>query len=137
MSHLGKRLVNGIVLNIKDTYLEKQELKEIIDIIDEKPVLNKEQINLIHFMRDNYLCTYLDAYKVMMPPQLKLSKNKRYNFRKKYIIKELKVDTIAERNILNKFKDKSYLKPSEITNKRALKLLLDKNIFRIKEERNI
>ena len=72
----GNRLVNGIVLNIKDKYEESIDLKEIIDLIDDKPVLNKEQINLIYFMRNNYLCTYLDAYKVMMPPQLKLTKNK-------------------------------------------------------------
>lgn len=132
----GKRLVNGIVLNIKDTYKEQQELREIIDIIDEKPILNKEQINLIHFMRNNYLCTYLDAYKVMMPPQLKLSKNKKdIILEKKYIIKEQKeVDTLAEKNILNKFKDKLYLKPNEITNKKALKLLLDKQILELKEE---
>ena len=72
----GKNQVNGIVLNIKDEYKENIELKEIISLIEEEPILSEEQISLIHFMRSTYLCTYLDAYKVMMPKQLKLTKNK-------------------------------------------------------------
>ena len=65
----GSKKVNGIVLNIKDDYKDNIQLKEIISLIDDKPILNKEQINLIKFLRDNYLCTYLDEYKVMMTNQ--------------------------------------------------------------------
>lgn len=132
----GNKKVNGIVLNIKDDYNKDIELKEIIDLIDEEPILNKEQINLIHYMRKTYLCTYLDAYKVMMPPQLKLTKNKNnIKIEKTYYIKELKeVSTKAESNILNLFNDKKNLKPSEIKNKKALNLLLDKGILGIKED---
>ncbi|MDD4624290.1 MAG: primosomal protein N' [Bacilli bacterium] len=132
----GSKKVNGIVLNIKDDYKDNIQLKEIIGLIDDKPILNKEQINLIKFLRDNYLCTYLDAYKVMMPSQLKLSKNiNNIKTEKKYYIKNIKeVNTKAEQNILNLFKDKDYLKPSEISNKKALKILLEKDILFIKEE---
>ena len=132
----GSRKVNGIVLNIKNEYDENLDLKEIIGLIDSEPILNKEQINLIYFMRENYLCTYLDAYKVMMPPQLKLSKNKQdIQIERTYYIKNLKeVTTRAEQNMLNLFKDKEFLKPSELKNKKALKLLLDKDILDIKEQ---
>ena len=101
---------------IKDDYKDNIQLKEIISLIDDKPILNKEQIYLIKFLRDNYLCTYLDAYKVMMPTQLKLSKNiNNIKTEKKYYIKNIKeVNAKAEQNILNLFKDKDYLKPSEI-----------------------
>ncbi len=132
----GKKLVNGIVLNIKDEYEDFIELKSIIELVDLKPVINKEQINLIYFMRNNYLCTYLDAYKVMMPPQLKLTKNnnnvkkiKTYYFKNNY-----KVDTKAEQNIINLFSDKKQISPSEIKNKNALKKLIEKDIIGVKEE---
>lgn len=132
----GNRLTNGIVLNIKDTCLDNVDLKEITGLVDKKPILNKEQIELIYFMRNNYLCSYLDAYKVMMPPQLKKSSNKK-DIKKirKYIIKNLKeADTIAEKNILKKFEDREYLLYREISNKKALQLLLDKEILELIEE---
>ncbi len=132
----GSNKVNGIVLNIKDDYKDTIELKEIISLLDNEPVLNKEQINLIYFLRNNYLCTYLDAYKVMVPTQLKLSKNiNNVKIEKTYYIKNLiEVKTKAEQNILNLFKNKEQLKPSEISNKKALNLLLEKGILDIKKE---
>jgi len=130
----GSRTISGIVLNINNNLKEQIELKEIIDLIDEE-VLNKEQIHLIYFMRNTYLCSYLDAYKVMMPSMLKLNNKRNIKKEKLYYIKELKeVTSKAEQNILNLYNDKDYLKHSEINNKDALKRLIDKEILELKEE---
>jgi primosomal protein N' (replication factor Y) len=47
--------------NIKD-------LKEIIKIIDKKPLFNKDMVKLAIWMRKRYICTYYEAIKTICPP---------------------------------------------------------------------
>ena len=42
----GNKIINGFVTNIKDSYIEDYELKEIVDIVDRELVLNKESFLL-------------------------------------------------------------------------------------------
>lgn len=132
----GSRQVNGIVLDIYDELKEKIETKDIIEVIDNEPLINDEQIHLMHYMRNNYLCSYLDSYKVMMPSMLKLTKNNSTIKKDKYyFIKELKETTSkAENNIIYLFDNKEFIKSNEIKNKKALNSLIEKGIIDYKEE---
>ncbi len=44
-----------------------KNIKEIIDIKEEQPLLNMQNIRLIKIMKAKYLCTYLDCVKVLIP----------------------------------------------------------------------
>lgn len=61
-----KRL--GLVINIVNEYNLKYELKYIDKIIDEKPIVEKELINLAFFMRDEYLSDFSSSFQTILPP---------------------------------------------------------------------
>lgn len=62
----GNKKRQGIVLllDFSDT---DEELKSIISVVDEEPVLNKELISLATYMKEHYFCTLYDAVKTMLP----------------------------------------------------------------------
>lgn len=62
----GNKKRQGIVLllDFSDT---DEELKSIISVVDEEPVLNKELISLAAYMKEHYFCTLYDAVKTMLP----------------------------------------------------------------------
>ena len=68
----GKMILEGFVMSVeKDTTYDKSKIKDIIDIVDINPVLNKEMIELGAYMSDNLLCSKVSAYQVMLPKALK------------------------------------------------------------------
>ncbi|HHV46182.1 MAG TPA: primosomal protein N' [Tissierellia bacterium] len=65
----GNRPVKGIVIGIKDEIDEGEyELKSILEVIDEKPLISKELIELSLWMADKYLCTNINALQAVLPP---------------------------------------------------------------------
>ncbi|NLX61053.1 MAG: primosomal protein N' [Tissierellia bacterium] len=66
---MGNRLIKGLVIDIKDKVDEEAyELKNIVEVIDEKPLISKELIELGLWMADKYLCTKLAALQAVLPP---------------------------------------------------------------------
>ncbi|MCX7921866.1 MAG: primosomal protein N' [Clostridia bacterium] len=47
---------------------EVSTLKEIKDILDERPVLSENMLSLAFWMKEKYICTSSDAIKCMLPP---------------------------------------------------------------------
>lgn len=70
--------IDGFILNIKDSCPDKSiKTKKIKSIIFEEPVLSKNDLKLIEFLRMNYLCKYIDAIRLLIPyGLLKGTKNK-------------------------------------------------------------
>lgn len=64
----GNRKIKGLVIDIKDTYDGKYKLKEIEDIIDEKPIINKDLLEISLWMSDYYISPYLDSINTVLPP---------------------------------------------------------------------
>ncbi len=64
----GNRTIKGLVINILDDFNREIKLKEIIDVIDEKALIDKELLDLSSWIRDNYLASYLDSIRLVMPP---------------------------------------------------------------------
>lgn len=92
----GKMILEGFVMGINNTITyDKDKIRNIIDIIDDKPVLNQEMIKLGKYMSDNLLCSLVSTYQVMLPKALKAEINSnikiKYNkyLRKKKSIKEI------------------------------------------------
>lgn len=67
----GHQELEGFVLDIKNNCDDDYEVKEIIKVIDEKPVLNKELLELGKFLSESTLCSLISAYECMLPTALK------------------------------------------------------------------
>ncbi len=62
----GNRRSEGVILAMSD-HSEYRQLKPIIAVLDEEPLLTEEQIRLALFMRDRFFCTVYDAVKTILP----------------------------------------------------------------------
>lgn len=76
------RPIEGFVLGIKkENELNLNfKVKTIISIITKEPVITEKDLELINFLRDKYLCRYIDAFRLLIPVGvMKGAKNKRKN----------------------------------------------------------
>ena len=64
----GNKPTKGFIIKIIDSFNEEYEIKEIIDILDDKPLISKELIEVGLWMKDRYLSSYLDALQPILPP---------------------------------------------------------------------
>ena len=71
--NFGKMLVEGFVLDLFYDYDYEYEIKEIIELIDKEPILNKEMLELGKKIQEYTLCSLISAYQVMLPKALKAS----------------------------------------------------------------
>ncbi len=66
----GNRRCEGIILAVSDHSAYEQQLKPILALLDDAPVLSEEQIRLALFMRERFFCTVYDAVHAMLPAGL-------------------------------------------------------------------
>ena len=72
----GPRKVEGFVFNIyEDEKDDGIKYKYISDICDKEPLLDRDNLLLVEFLRRKYLCKYIDALRIMIPPRI-MSGNK-------------------------------------------------------------
>lgn len=65
---MGNKKVYGFIIRLfEDNIGENNNLKEIYELSDSYPILRKEDIELLDFMREKYLCTYLEGIKAIIP----------------------------------------------------------------------
>lgn len=69
----GKQYLEGFVLKIFDKLNDDIEVKEILDLVDEEPILNEEMLWLGSEIAKRTLCSKISAYQVMLPKALKAS----------------------------------------------------------------
>lgn len=69
----GNNKRQGLVLSVtnKEVYTDKQ-IKNIISVIDKKPLLNDELLGLVKWLKSRTFCTYYDAVKTLLPFGLNL-----------------------------------------------------------------
>ena len=68
----GDTPTEGFVLELP-AVSEVDNLKEILGIIDEKPQFNEELLSVSRFMRERYLCTLINALKLVVSPGSKIN----------------------------------------------------------------
>lgn len=75
----GNRGRAGLVLSVSSAELaETKGLKAILSVADAAPVLNEEQMLLMHWLRENTFCSYYDAIRTLLPSALQLQVQEHY-----------------------------------------------------------
>lgn len=64
----GNKPIKGLLVSIEDEFHDNYELKSIIDVLDDKPIISKEMLKLGYWIKEEYLCTYLEALHPILPP---------------------------------------------------------------------
>lgn len=68
-----KKLYSGLVLKVHQTVPQTVNIKYIVDVIDEMPVISEPQLQLWQWMADYYLCTLGEVMACALPSALKLA----------------------------------------------------------------
>lgn len=99
----GNKPIKGFIIGIIDKLdNDEYKVKNILDVIDTKPLVSKELISLGLWMKDRYLSPYLDSLQPILPPgdfkeiqifiELKDNKELSYNNNEKKILEYLKIN---------------------------------------------
>ena len=86
----GTRKLEGFIVEIKENIEATYELKEIIELIDENPILNDELLDLGKYIKKKTLCTLTSAYQTMLPSALKAKNNLKVNKKTILYIRKIK-----------------------------------------------
>ncbi len=130
----GRQKLEGFILEIDYDKKTDYELKEIIEVIDEYPVINEEMKELGKYISKRTLSTLICAYQTMLPTALKAKKgfnvNKKMITYLKLITKDYQAKNEAQKQILNLFtKNKVLKKQATEISLSALKTLIKNNII--------
>lgn len=68
----GKKIYTGIVFDLHDSEPKTFEPKDIISLLDDFPILPKEQIDFWNWLSSYYLCNLGEIYRFAFPSSLKL-----------------------------------------------------------------
>ena len=63
-------LKQGMIIETRNVETVPENLKSIIELIDDEPVLNDEMLKMCIWMKETTFCTYYDAIKAMLPAGL-------------------------------------------------------------------
>ncbi len=72
----GNKPTEAFVFEIIDTVDENIKIKEIVDVLDENPIFKVEDLELVNWMKNRYLCTYIDCINLIYPKGYKLNNYK-------------------------------------------------------------
>ena len=68
----GKKIYTGIVAELFDEFEDSFVPKEIINLLDNQPIVPKQQLELWNWMSSYYLCNLGEIYRFAFPSSLKL-----------------------------------------------------------------
>lgn len=134
----GNRNIEGFILRIYKDGDFDYEVKSIIKLIDDRPVINEEMIELGRYISKKNLSSLMSAYQTMLPSALKAKSRKKVG--KKYdvyvkCISDEGIKTDKQREIYDYIREKGEVLKSEIKSKSILKTLLNNgNLEEIKKE---
>ncbi|MDH3269327.1 MAG: primosomal protein N', partial [Ignavibacteria bacterium] len=63
----GKRTLTGFIINRLKISSVKDDIKTIIDILDEQPIVDSAGLKFYQWLADYYLCTFGEALKLAVP----------------------------------------------------------------------
>lgn len=69
----SKKIYTGIILKLHDEKLSNQQPKEILDVLDDYPVINQVQLSFFVWMASYYMCSLGEVLGAALPSALKLS----------------------------------------------------------------
>ena len=68
----GNKTVEAVVMEVTDV-CDVKKIKNIIKVIDAKPLCTPKQLELALWIRENYLCTYNQAVRCVIPSGLRVN----------------------------------------------------------------
>ena len=71
-------LVDGFILSIRKDKISGIKIKKIKSISLLEPLLTKEDIRLVDFLKENYLCKYIDGIRLLIPQGVLKGVNNKY-----------------------------------------------------------
>ena len=78
-------LKQGMVVNECETENVPANVKSIIDLIDDEPILSDEMLKMCLWMKEQTFCTYYDAIKAMLPAGLGYKFSANYSVNKEFV----------------------------------------------------
>lgn len=76
----GNKKLEAYVINIEEKVIDTEGFKEILDSLDYQPILSQEQIKMIFWMRNKYLCKYIEAIHCLIPAGIVNKEKKNLSF---------------------------------------------------------
>ena len=123
----GNKPIEAYVFSITNNVEINIELKELFDILDEYPIFKEDDINLIYWMKNRYLCTYMDCISLFLPKGFKVDSFKEISLHP--CLKKLdansfyeKIDSLSENRkfIINKIiENKNKIKVEKLIKEKA------------------
>lgn len=102
----GNRFIKGIVVKIEEYNSDIYGLKYVEELLDDKPIIPKILMKLGLWLKDYYLCSYLDALHTVMPPGDFKEVTTYINLNKKYTSNEYEILNENEKKIVEYLKTK-------------------------------
>lgn len=96
----GNRKRLGFITRLYECDHMREELKNVISIVDEQPLVNEEMLKLIFWLKENTFCTYFEAYKTLVPIGYDYNLSTHYKAVNAYVDAELSED---EQSLFNAF----------------------------------
>ena len=92
----GKKFIEGIVINVKEkSVYDVTKIKPIYRLIEEKPALTKETLNLMQYICNTYYSTRAGALRLFLPSEMRKGKVKEQFTRFVCLLKDTDVDKIV------------------------------------------
>lgn len=67
----NKKTQTGLIARLHDQKPQDIEVKDILELLDERPVVLPRQLNLWHWISDYYLCSIGEVFKAALPGKMK------------------------------------------------------------------
>lgn len=111
--NFGTQLLEGFITEIINNYEGNILVRDILEVVDDTPILNEEMFELADYLVNKTLCSKISAFQVMLPKALK-AKNKTNMHKKfnKYIVLNSDINQVndyiasckynSQKEILNK-----------------------------------
>lgn len=68
-----KRILTGVIREVHNRPPKVYEAKEIIEVLDQEPVINENQLKLLDWVADYYMCHQGEVLNAVLPSGLKLN----------------------------------------------------------------
>jgi primosomal protein N' (replication factor Y) len=134
-----KKIYSGIIYSLHDHKPEDYETKEILSVLDKKPVVNELQLNFWNWIAQYYMCTLGEVYKAALPSGLKLESETKVYYNEQWESNE--VLTPKENLVLDYLAEKKTATIQDLNNITELKnslpivkSLLDKEALFVSEK---
>ena len=141
--NFGTQLLEGFITEIINNYEGNILVRDILEVVDDTPILNEEMFKLADYLVNKTLCSKISAFQVMLPKALK-AKNKTNMHKKfnKYIVLNSDINQVndyiasckynSQKEILNKLLNEKKVLITSLSS--GIKTLEKKGLIKIIEE---